>query len=100
MGRNLEIKQIIPADGWWSVYKDDNTGEPLVSPLVCWALVTDTYEEMTYVCGLDESEGDVEPTEYLSNFKFYVKAENEEGAIKEANEIMAADKLRREGKQH
>lgn len=101
--KEVEIKQIIPSDGWWAVYEDfeddtgDNTGELLISPLVCWALVTD--EEGTYVCGLDESEGMVEPTEYSSNFKFYVKARSEEAAIKEANEIMAEHRARREKKQ-
>ena len=36
--RKKKILQIIPAEGWQYVCKDDD-GSEMVDPLVCWALV-------------------------------------------------------------
>lgn len=63
-----KILQIIPAAGWFAVYK--NEGEPeTLSPLACWALVEDE-EGNTNVQGMDADDY-VDFVEDIGNFSKY-----------------------------
>ena len=50
-----KIVQIIPAEGWFAVYGDDDGKPTILVPLVCWALYEDE-EGDRYIEGMDAFE--------------------------------------------
>ena len=72
--KDREIIQIMPADRWHAIYKDDE-GD-ISTPLAAWALIKDwddeTDEMETRVVGLDASEGTLLLCcDSVGNFKGY-----------------------------
>lgn len=92
MGHKHEstIKQIIPAENWWAVFKSDGTykGRPIVERLVCWALVEEEYGQ--YVIGMVEAEGGAETADEVSGFVMHIYATNEEEAYAKAFDLFNA----------
>jgi len=65
-----KILQIIPADGWYALYKDED--EMLAEPLVCFALVEDNDNEQ-YIKGMCCDHINIECADIPSNFAGYSK---------------------------
>lgn len=65
-----KILQIVPAPGWYVIYKDEP--ENVVNSLACWALVElqDGDDIFTYVAGMDAMDT-VELCDSVSNFVGY-----------------------------
>jgi len=63
-----KIVQLLPADGWFAVYENDD-GSEIKSALSCWALVRDA-EGDTSVMGMDAADY-VDFAEDTKNFKNY-----------------------------
>ncbi|MBC7130827.1 hypothetical protein H5T51_06380 [Candidatus Bathyarchaeota archaeon] len=89
MGQST-IKQIIPAENWWAVFKSDDTyeGEPIVERLVCWALVEEECSQ--YVIGMIEVEGGADTADKTSGFVMHIYATNEEEAYIKAFDLFNA----------
>lgn len=91
MKREKHIKQIIPADNWWAYYDcrgNKNVPEKVVvERLVCWALVSveGAGEDIE---GMASTDNHIDTCEDVSNFKGYLWALNEQGAIKAARAIL------------
>jgi len=70
--KNAKILWLIPADGWFAVFRTPAGGDKeFRSPLVCWALVDGEDGERTVV-GLDtDQRGTVEICAYADNFLRY-----------------------------
>lgn len=67
----VRIVQIIPAPGWWAVYRKGKGGAEFSTPLVCWALVEGSSGERQVV-GIDtDPKGTVEIAVYANNFLRY-----------------------------
>ena len=66
----MKIKQIIPADGWQAVYKNDD-GSEYKSQMNCWALIEDERGE-TRIEGMDvDSDGVCSEANLSTNFLRY-----------------------------
>lgn len=75
-----QVKQIIPAEGWRAVYKEDD-GSLFVQPLCCWAVVDENGD--TSVVGMDASDM-VEACDEASNFLGYIGPGESDDKYKEA----------------
>lgn len=63
-----QVKQIISADGWRAVYREDD-GDFYVEPLCCWAVVEEGGD--SFVVGMDAAEM-VAACDSASNFVGYL----------------------------
>ena len=75
-----DVKQIIPAEGWWACFSCINkSGKVWLDRLACWALMNDGA-----VLGMCECGGYIDFAENVGNFEGYVYAESIEEAEKKA----------------
>jgi len=65
-----KILQIIPANGWYALYKDDN--EMLSDPLVCFALIEDD-DNVQRIVGMCRDDIYIDVADTSSNFAGYSK---------------------------
>jgi hypothetical protein len=87
-----QIKQIIPAQNWWAVYETAD-GKAMVDRLACWALCS-RQGGFDFVGGMMDGRGYAISTEDISNFRFYIYAENVEEALNKGDELLQQTPLR------
>ena len=87
---STKVLNITPADDWWFVSVLSN-GNYIVEPLTNWALVErkSNFKSKSYVEGLGciANDGYVTLVENTKAFRGYVRAINENEALKKAKEL-------------
>jgi hypothetical protein len=88
----VEIKQIIPSDGWWVVSLRNDLDHPLLFRIICWALIED--EEGQHVTPMIEGNvGHIVPARTLLRPWHYSYGHTYEEAYEEPKHLF--DELRK-----
>ena len=73
MSNTRRVLQIIPADGWHSVFWQDEPPYYAVYPLIAWALYDDSDGDVQGLSGLEsDTEGLVDFSDDSTNFATYI----------------------------